>query len=87
MMKHLISLFLALLLGSVSWSQEAQEPGDEAVDSAEVSDAAGVSEAGTSEDEDDADLDDPGYENDEEDDFIPSEEVSADQSLAFPVDI
>ena len=51
------------------------------VDAAEVTAAA-------EEEEDDAELDEQGYGiEEEEDDFIPSKEVTADQSIPFPVDI
>jgi hypothetical protein len=81
MMKQLIALLLALFIMSVSWSQEAEEADETEAAAAEVTAAA-------EEEEDDAELDEQGYGiEEEEDDFIPSEEVSADQSLAFPVDI
>jgi hypothetical protein len=76
MMKHLSTLILALILASVSWSQDAEESSREEAAETEVA-----------EEEDDSYLDEQGYEEEDEDDFIPSEEVSADQSLPFPVDI
>lgn len=79
MMKHLITLLLTLFLVSVSWAQDSQESSDTEAEVAEVAEAA--------EEEDDSDLDEQGYGQEDEDDFIPSQEVSADQSLAFPVDI
>ncbi len=82
-MKQLIILLLAIMFTSLSWSQDAEEPGDT---EAEVAEASETSDA--SEEEDDSDLDEQGYGiEEEEDDFIPSQEVSADQSLPFPVDI
>ena len=81
MMKQLIALLLSVFLMSVCWSQEAEVADETEVEAAEVTAAA-------EEEEDDAELDEQGYGlEEEEDDFIPSEEVSADQSLAFPVDI
>ncbi len=72
----------ALFLASVSWSQEAQDPAAET-----EAEASETSEASDDE-EDDSDLDEQGYAGEEEeDDFIPSQEVTADQSIAFPVDI
>ena len=83
-MRQLMTLLLALFLASASWSQDAEEPGDA---DAEASDTTEASEANAAE-EDDSELDEQGYAGEEEeDDFIPSQEVSADQSLAFPVDI
>ena len=85
-MRQLIMLILALFLASVSWSQDAEEPGDteaEAIETAEVSEASDATE-----EEDDAELDEQGYgSEEEEDDFIPSQEITADDSIAFPVDI
>lgn len=82
MMRHLIILLSALFLASVSWSQEAQDPAAETeAEASETSDA-------NDDEEDDSDLDEQGYAGEEEeDDFIPSQEVTADQSIAFPVDI
>ncbi len=81
-MRHLIILLSALFLASVSWSQEAQDPAAETeAEASETSDAS-------DDEEDDSDLDEQGYAGEEEeDDFIPSQEVTADQSIAFPVDI
>ncbi len=82
-MKQLITLLLALLLASVSWSQDAEGTGDSAAEATEASETIDPIE-----EEDDSELDEQGYGlEEEEDDFIPSQEVSADQSLAFPVDI
>ena len=81
-MRHLIILLSTLFLASVSWSQEAQDPAAETkAEASETSDAS-------DDEEDDSDLDEQGYAGEEEeDDFIPSQEVTADQSIAFPVDI
>jgi hypothetical protein len=81
-MRHLIILLSALLLASVSWSQEAQDPAADT--EAETSETSETSD----DEEDDSDLDEQGYAGEEEeDDFIPSQEVTADQSIPFPVDI
>ena len=63
-------------LASISWSQDSEESSDTEAEVAEVA-----------EEEDDSDLDEQGFEQEDQDDFTPSQEVSADQSLAFPVDI
>jgi hypothetical protein len=76
MMRYLITLFLILPLASGVWAQNSEESGD--ID---------ATEAEVREQENDSDLDEQGYENEEEDDFIPSQEISADKSLVFPVDI
>ncbi len=81
-MRHLIILLSALFLASVSWSQEVQDPAaDTEAEASETSEAS-------DDEEDDSDLDEQGYAGEEEeDDFIPSQEVTADQSIPFPVDI
>jgi len=85
MMKQLIAWLLALFLMSAAWSQDAEETDVAEVDSTEVAAAAEPEEE---EEMDDSELDEQGYgTEEEEDDFIPSQEVSADQSLPFPVDI
>ena len=85
-MKRLITLLLALFLASVSLSQNAEDPGDTEADATEVSKTNDAGDA--SEEEDDSYLDEEDYGAvEDEDDFIPSQEVSADQSLPFPVDI
>ena len=76
MMRYLITLFLVLPLALGAWAQNVEKSGD--IDATKVE---------VSEQEDDSDLDEQGYENEEEDDFIPSQEISADKSLVFPVDI
>ena len=82
MMRHLIILLSALFIASVSWSQEAQDP------AAETEAQASETSEASDDEEDDSDLDEQGYAGEEEeDDFIPSQEVTADQSIAFPVDI
>ncbi len=79
----LLLVFLALFLASISWSQDAAEPGNAESEASETSE---VSEA--TEEEDDSDLDVQGYSGgEEEDDFIPSQEITADDSIALPVDI
>jgi hypothetical protein len=88
MMRQLIVLLSALFLAAVSWSQEAEDPAADT--EAEISEPTEPSESSEASDdeEDDSDLDEQGYAGEEEeDDFIPSQEVTADQSIPFPVDI
>ena len=88
MMRQLIILLSALFLAAVSWSQEAEDPAaDTEAETSEPTEATEPAEASDDE-EDDSDLDEQGYAGEEEeDDFIPSQEVTADQSIPFPVDI
>ena len=85
-MKHLTTLLLALFFVSASWAQDADVADEAEETEAEAAEITAVAEE--DEEGDDSELDEQGYGLDEEeDDFIPSQEVSADQSLAFPVDI
>lgn len=76
MIRQLPTLLLAILLASVSWSQDSEKPADTEAEDTEVA-----------KEEDDSDLDEQGYEQEDEDDFVPSQDVTADQALPFPVDI
>lgn len=96
----IISLTVLLIGGTVA-AQEQGEP-DEATnaaaeatevtvddndDAAEDQDSADGSEASDdTEEPDDADLDLQTYEQDD-DDFVPTEEIPADQAVPFPSDI
>ena len=83
MTRHWISAILALMLASVTWSQDDEQSGEAGASEA----AADTVEPSAVDELDDAELDEPGYGEEDEDDFVPTEEVSADQSLPFPVDI
>lgn len=92
-MCRLITLFLAfsaLAAGFPLYAQEATEPADAAGDEVTLADEADADvENDTDEDIDDlddADLDLQTYDEDE-DDFVPTEEVPADQAIPFPSDI
>ena len=91
MMRQLIILLSALFLAAVSWSQEAEDPAaDIEAETSEPTEATEPTEPteASDDEEDDSDLDEQGYAGEEEeDDFIPSQEVTADQSIPFPVDI
>jgi hypothetical protein len=77
--RFLITLFLGTILAAASWAQDADS--DEAV----VTEETQV-EADEADTEDDSDLDEQTY-SDADDDFRPSEDIPADQSIAFPTDI
>ncbi len=82
MHRFLIALLLGTLLAAASWAQDADS--DEGAEAEETQvEADEVDEA---EDVDDSDLDDQTY-SDVDDDFRPSEDIPADQSIAFPTDI
>jgi len=70
------------MLAASSWAQDADS--DEGAEAEETQvEADEVDEA---EDVDDSDLDEQTY-SDADDDFRPSENIPADQSIAFPTDI
>lgn len=79
MTRYIITLLACLILAPAAWSQDTAS---EEADAAET-EAATEPEAA---DVDDSDLDEQVYE-DVDDDFRPSEEISTDQSIAFPTDI
>ena len=72
--RYIITLLACLALSHAAWSQEAADGDTEAEETEAASEV------------DDADLDEQVYE-DVDDDFRPSEEISTDQSIAFPTDI
>lgn len=74
----LLVLTLGALFAATGWSQDA-EPAD---DEDSVSEAQ-LEEVPT----EDIDVDDGSYLDAEEEDFRPSEEISADQSIPYPTDI
>ena len=75
--------FLAIILGAsfsvTGWTQEAEEPDDEEV----VTEDPASEEVAAEE----VDVDDGSYLDAEDEDFRPSEEIPADQSIPFPTDI
>ena len=82
MHRFLIALLLGTILAATSWAQDADS--DEGAEAEETQvEADEVDEA---EDVDDSDLDEQTY-SDADDDFRPSENIPADQSIAFPTDI
>ena len=87
-MERLAPLLAALaLLTAPAVAQDDQSPDDEA-DAAET--AAEADESASSDDVDlldDPELDIQGFDPDADDDFIPSEDIPADEPIAFPTDI
>ena len=89
----LLMLFLAgLALSGIGLAQEddpAGQAGDVEPPVAEEADAASEDEDAAAEDDeeiDDSDLDEQTYENDD-DGFIPTEEIPADEPIPFPSNI
>ena len=90
MPRYLITILLTTILAGGAWPQES-ETGSEA-DTEEAAEAAADEAADDSREDtdetevDDSDLDLQTYEEDE-DDFVPTEEIPADQAIPFPTDI
>lgn len=80
MPKYLTSLILSFFLVGPSWSQDDQSANDADAVSPAVEDEA------PEEIVDDEDLDEQVYEEDE-DDFVPTEEIPADEPIPFPSNI
>ena len=81
MYRYLLSILL-LAAGAVAWAQDST-PDDEAVDRPSQE----ASESAADEQDDDSDLDDESYRDVEEEDFVPTEDIPADQAIPFPTDI
>ena len=81
--RHLRHVILAFLAGlgfmSVSWAQDTTTA-DEDVDEVDATESQEL-------DAEDVNVDDGSYLDQDEDDFKPSEEIPADQSIPFPTDI
>jgi len=86
MSKSLITLLLALFLSGPAWPQE-DASGSEAVEpETAAAEPSGAADDIVDPDFDDADLDEQTYEEDD-DDFVPSEEIPADEPIPFPSNI
>jgi hypothetical protein len=86
MSKYFVSLVMLAFLVTPSWSQEDSAAG-ETIEETEAPDPSGPAET-VVEDEaaDDADLDQQTYDEDD-DDFVPTEEIPADEPIPFPSNI
>lgn len=85
MKKYSIILLALLFLASSAWSQD-DEAGDKPVEKVEAPEVTEIEQATDSEVTDDADLDLQTYEEDD-DDFVPTEEIPADEPIPFPSNI
>ncbi|MEO1201847.1 MAG: hypothetical protein AAFX10_04000 [Pseudomonadota bacterium] len=84
-----LRVFLLMLLGLPALGVQALPQDDEATADEEAvveTDAADADEAPDS-DDDELVIDSESYADIEEDDFRPTEEIDADQSIPFPTDI
>ena len=81
MHRNLLTLLL-LFAGAGAWAQDSA-PEDEA----ESPQSREVAEEAAADEEDDLDLDEESYRDAEEEDFVPTEDIPADQAIPFPTDI
>jgi hypothetical protein len=82
--RALYAMLLGIVLAATGWvassgAQETDAPNEESGDVETQAEAESVSE--------EIDVDDGSYIDAEEEDFRPSEEISADESITFPTDI
>ncbi len=86
MSKYFISLVMLLFLAIPSWSQEENTAGEIIEEPEETASPDPVDTDVEEEAADDADLDTQTYEDDD-DDFVPTEEIPADEPIPFPSNI
>lgn len=89
MPKFPLIFLLTLILAFPAWTQQEEAAGQAADTEEAASGVAGAEEAGEMADEeeiDDSDLDEQTYEEDD-DDFVPTEEIPADEPIPFPSNI
>jgi hypothetical protein len=91
--RYVLAMLVGLCMSVAAWSQDAGQddaattPAQATAAPADQGDDQANGPADTQTDvKDDSDLDEQGYEN-QDDDFKPSEDIPADQSVAFPTDI
>ena len=81
MHRHVLTILL-LLASAGAWAQDSS-PADEG----ETAEAQETADESTDAPADDLDLDDENYRDAEEEDFVPTEDIPADQAIPFPTDI
>ena len=82
--KFYIAILLAFLLSGFTWAQEEQDAAE--VQTEGQSEAPEDAAADDEEEVDDSDLDEQTYDEDD-DDFVPTEEIPADEPIPFPSNI
>ena len=79
-----ILLLMALLVGQAGWAQEAEPDSGDDESAAETL----TETVDDTEDEIDvSDIESESYADAEEEDFVPTEDIPADQAIPFPTDI
>jgi hypothetical protein len=83
-MHRYVLTILLLAAAALAWAQDSA-PGGE--DEAEGRESAETAEEAADEQAEDLDLDEESYRDAEEEDFVPTEDIPADQAIPFPTDI
>ena len=86
MPEKMIAILLSVLLALSATAQDETTDEEAGPYSASAEQADNVTDPEDEEDLDDADLDEQTYEEDD-DDFVPTEEIRADEPVPFPTDI
>lgn len=87
-LRRLLAVLLAVVIcAAPAVAQETDNDDASATEGAAESAEATSSDADADADEEEIDVDDGSYLDGEDEDFRPSEEVSADRSITFPTDI
>ena len=84
MYRILPTLLMALFMSQAGWAQEAEpDAGDEEAAAETTTETADDTE----DDIDVSDIESESYADAEEEDFVPTEDIPADQAIPFPTDI
>lgn len=89
-MQRVLLAIALLVFSATAWSQDAATPTDDDATDVVLADEVEPDEDEVEPEEEEIDetgLDDESYADIEDDDFRPSEDVPADQSIPFPTDI
>ena len=86
MHRLLPTLFMALALSQPAWSQETDPDAADAGGEA-VAESPAETADDTEDEVDVSDLESESYADAEEEDFVPTEDIPADQAIPFPTDI
>ena len=81
-MRGYLLTILLLLAGAGAWAQDDAPQGE-----GETREAGETVEEAADEQDGDLDLDEESYLDAEEEDFVPTEDIPADQAIPFPTDI
>ncbi|MEM1174327.1 MAG: hypothetical protein AAGA33_01815 [Pseudomonadota bacterium] len=86
--RYLLGVTAALFLGFAVAQEVPEQEADDTTDTeASPPDEGEVELTEPGQEIDEEGLDEQGFEAQDDDDFIPTEEISADQSIPFPTDI